>query len=353
MPLSVHKRQIGTRDVVIETGRLAQQANGSALIQTGDSAVLVTATMSKPREGIDFFPLTIDFEERLYARGKIPGNFFRREGRPSFDAILTDRLTDRPLRPLFPKGFRNEVQIIATALSADQENPLDMLVLNGASAALSMSDIPFGGPIGATRVGYIDGDYLINPTYQQLEVSQLDLVVAGSRDGVMMMEAGASELSEAQVLQGIQIAQDANLEIIALQEEIVSEIGNEKVGFTAGGVSPEAVEQASAIVGDGIARTLDKSDGKADQAELLDGIKANLAEQMEDDAKDAFEVLLEREGVRAARVVDLDQSCALLPIGGKQLRRRQRQAFVAARPGSSSTRRTRHNTRVTLPSRTG
>ena len=295
MSPSVYRRQIGTREVVMETGRLAQQANGSVLMQTGDSAVLVTATMSNPREGIDFFPLTIDFEERLYARGKIPGNFFRREGRPSFEAVLTDRLTDRPLRPLFPKGFRNEVQIIATALSADQENPLDMLVLNGASAALSMSDIPFGGPIGATRVGFVDGEYVINPTYQQLAGSQLDLVVAGSRAGVMMMEAGASELSEAQVLKGIQLAQDANLEIIALQEEMVGEIGIEKVGFTAGGVSPEAVEQADGIVGDGIARALDESDGKADQAERLDAVKASLAEQMEDEVKDAYEALLERE----------------------------------------------------------
>ena len=302
MSHSVFKRQVGTRDIVIETGRLAQQANGSVLMQTGDSAVLVTATMSKPREGIDFFPLTIDFEERLYARGKIPGNFFRREGRPSFDAILTDRLTDRPLRPLFPKGFRNEVQIIATALSADQESPLDMLVLNGASAALSMSDIPFGGPIGATRVGFVDGEYVINPTYQQLAASQLDLVVAGSRDGVMMMEAGASELSEAQVLKAIQLAQDANLEIIALQEEIVSELGVEKVGFTTGGVSPEAVEQASGIIGDGIARALDESNGKADQAERLDAVKATLAEQMDDEVKDAFEAVLEREF--RARILD-------------------------------------------------
>ena len=302
MSPSVYKRQIGTRDVVIEAGRLAQQANGSVLMQTGDSAVLVTATMDKPREGIDFFPLTIDFEERLYARGKIPGNFFRREGRPSFDAVLTDRLTDRPLRPLFPKGFRNEVQIIATAFSADQENPLDMLVLNGASAALSMSDIPFGGPIGATRVGYVDGEYVINPTYQQLAGSLLDLVVAGSRDGVMMMEAGASELSEAQVLKGIQLAQDANLEIIALQEEMISEIGREKVGFTAGGVSPDAVKQAEGIIGDGIARALDESNGKADQKERLDAVKASLAEQMEDEARDAFEALLEREF--RARILD-------------------------------------------------
>jgi polyribonucleotide nucleotidyltransferase len=334
----------------MEIGRLAQQANGSVLMQTGDSAVLVTATMSNPREGIDFFPLTIDFEERLYARGKIPGNFFRREGRPSFEAVLTDRLTDRPLRPLFPKGFRNEVQIIATALSADQENPLDMLVLNGASAALSMSDIPFGGPIGATRVGFVDGEYVINPTYQQLAGSQLDLVVAGSRAGVMMMEAGASELSEAQVLKGIQLAQDANLEIIALQEEMVGEVGREKVGFTAGGVSPEAVKQAEGIVGDGIARALDESDGKADQAGRLDAVKASLAEQMEDEVKDAFEALLEREfrtrildhgkrpdgrGVKDLRTITADTGILPRTHGTGLFQRGETQVLGVATLGSS------------------
>ena len=171
--LSSFQRKIGSDVVSIETGRLAQQANGSVLARHGDSVVLVTATMGKPREGVDFFPLTIDFEERLYARGKIPGSFFRREGRPSTEAILTDRLTDRPLRPLFPKGFRNEVQIIITALSADQERPLDILGMIGASAALSISDIPFAGPIGATRVGYLDGEFVINPTYQQSEKSRI------------------------------------------------------------------------------------------------------------------------------------------------------------------------------------
>ena len=146
--MSSFQRLIGSTPLIMDTGKLAQQANGSVLIRYGDCVLLVTSTMGKPRDGIDFFPLTIDFEEKLYARGKIPGSFFRREGRPSTDAILTDRLTDRPLRPLFPKGLRNEVQIIVTTLSADLENPLDLLAINGASAALCVSDIPFGGPIG-------------------------------------------------------------------------------------------------------------------------------------------------------------------------------------------------------------
>ena len=200
--LSTFSREIGANPMHLESGKLALQTNGSVVLRYGDCVLLATATMSKPREGIDFFPLTIEFEERMYARGKIPGSFFRREGRPSTEAILVDRLTDRPVRPLFPKGFKNEVQVIITPLSADLENPLDIPAVNGASAALSVSDIPFEGPIGATRVGYIDGEYIVNPTFEQMEESELDLVVASSRDGVLMMEAGASELSEDIVLDG-------------------------------------------------------------------------------------------------------------------------------------------------------
>ena len=219
--MSSFQRLIGAKPIIMETGKLAQLANGSVLVSYGDSTALVTATMGKAREGIDFFPLTIDFEEKHYARGKIPGSFFRREGRPSTEAILACRLTDRPLRPLFPKGFRNEVQIVITTLSADLENPLDVIAINGASAALCISDIPFAGPIGATRIGYLNGEYIINPTYQQLETSELDLVVAGSKAGVMMMEAGSNQLSEELILEGIQRGQEVNLEFISLQEEMM------------------------------------------------------------------------------------------------------------------------------------
>ena len=165
--LSNYELTIANKTLSVETGKLAKKANG-------DSFILVTATESAARPGLDFFPLTIDFEERMYARGKIPGSFFKREGRPSTDAILICRLTDRPLRPLFPKGFRNEVQIITTPLSADLENPLDILSINGASLALTISDIPFDGPMGATRMGYIDGDFVINPPFDQIAESSLD-----------------------------------------------------------------------------------------------------------------------------------------------------------------------------------
>ena len=298
--MSSFQRLIGSKPLIMDTGKLAQQANGSVLIRYGDCVLLVTSTMGKPRDGIDFFPLTIDFEEKLYARGKIPGSFFRREGRPSTDAILTDRLTDRPLRPLFPKGLRNEVQIIVTTLSADLENPLDLLAINGASAALCVSDIPFGGPIGATRVGFADGDYVINPTFQQLEMSQLDLVVAGSRAGVMMMEAGSNQVSEEFVLEGIRRGQEANLELIALQEEMVDSVGKAKVAFEAE-VAPAGLEdKVGAIVDGRLATAMDSAGGKAEQKSQLESLKAEISGQLGDSyetshIENAYEALVEKE----------------------------------------------------------
>src|ERR1700694_3394105 len=182
----------------IEAGRLAQLADGAVVVQVGDTTVLTTVVTSKPREGIDFFPLTVDVEERMYAAGKIPGSFFRREGRPGEQAVLTCRLTDRPLRPSFPEGFRNEVQVIATILGADLENPHDIASINGASAALMVSGIPFNGPIGAVRIAHIDGEWVAHPTYQQGDESTFEMVVAGRKlhDGdvaIMMVEAGGTD----------------------------------------------------------------------------------------------------------------------------------------------------------------
>src|SRR5215831_12946336 len=180
-----------------ETGRLAPMADGAVLVRIGDTTVLTTVVTDKPREGIDFFPLTVDVEERMYAAGKIPGSFFRREGRPGEQAILTCRLTDRPLRPSFPEGFRNEVQVIATILGADLENPHDVASINGASAALTVSGIPFNGPIGAVRLAHHNGEWIAHPTYQQGDDSTFELVVAGRRVGtdiaIMMVEAGGTE----------------------------------------------------------------------------------------------------------------------------------------------------------------
>ncbi|HEX9012948.1 MAG TPA: polyribonucleotide nucleotidyltransferase, partial [Anaerolineaceae bacterium] len=188
---------VGGKEIVIETGKLALQAGGSVTVQLGDSIIFAAATMAaEPREGADFFPLTVDYEERMYAGGRIPGSFFRKEGRPTEEAILTARLTDRPLRPLFSMDMRNEVQVILFSLSADSVNPLDILAINAASAALMISDIPWGGPVAAVRVARVDGEMVINPTFDQIDQSDLDLRMAGTRDAILMVECGAIEVSE-------------------------------------------------------------------------------------------------------------------------------------------------------------
>ena len=221
--------QVGDKSLTIETGLLAMQAGGAVTVRLGDSVVLCTATASKkPREGIDFFPLTVDFEEKLYAAGRIPGSFFRREGRPSEAGILTMRLTDRPLRPLFPKDFRNDVQIIATALSSDSQNYLDIPTIIGASAALMISDIPFEGPVGACRVGLIDDEFVINPTADQMEASILDLRMAGTEEAILMVEAGANEVHEEVILQALQLGHESMQGIIAVQRQMQAEVGKPK-----------------------------------------------------------------------------------------------------------------------------
>jgi len=220
--------ELGSQVLSLEAGKLAEQADGAVLVKYGDTVVLATAVGSEPREGIDFFPLTVDYEERMYAAGKIPGGFIKRESRPSEAAILAMRLTDRPIRPLFPKGYRNDVQVVLTVLSADQENDPDILAINGASAALSISQIPFLGPVGAVRVGYIDGQFVTNPTMTQLDDSQLDLVVAGTSSAVMMVEAGAKILPESLMADAIGYGQQELQKSIDLQEKLVATVGKPK-----------------------------------------------------------------------------------------------------------------------------
>ena len=233
----------------LEVGELAGLAGGAVTVRYGDTVLLATACVSdKPRPGMDFFPLTIDFEERLYAIGKIPGSFFRREGRPSTDAILSCRLTDRPIRPLFPKGFRNDVQVIITVLSADRETVPDVLGTIGASAALCIAGAPFAGPVSSVRVGYIDGELVINPTYENLTESELDLVVAGTRDAVMMVEAGALQVPEATVLEAIEFGQQTNQQILDMQDEIIAKVGSETIEFTTETLAPEVKEAVSGAV---------------------------------------------------------------------------------------------------------
>jgi len=218
---------VAGRELILETGRLARQAGGAVLVQYGGTMVLVTATASaQPREGIDFFPLTVDYEERLYAAGKIPGGFIKREGKPSERAILSSRLIDRPIRPLFPKGYRNDVHVVATVLSVDQDCPPNVAGIVGASAALTISDIPFNGPIGAVAVGLIEGKPVINPTLKQDEESKLHLVVAGTYDAIMMVEAGADEVPEDLLLEAIMAGHEEIKRIVAFIQEFCQEAKN-------------------------------------------------------------------------------------------------------------------------------
>lgn len=231
---------LGGRSLTAEIGKVAKQANGSVMLRYGDTVVLVTATVSKEqRQGIDFFPLLVDYEERLYAVGKIPGGFIKREGRPSEKAILSMRLTDRAIRPLFPYGFRNDVQVVATVLSVDQDCPPDVTAMIGASIALSISDIPFSGPIAGLVVGRINGEFIINPTREQSEQSEMQLVVAGTRDAVMMVEAGAKEVPEEIMLEGIVSGHRVIQDIIGFQDEIIAQFGKPKLEIPVYQVDPE------------------------------------------------------------------------------------------------------------------
>ena len=229
MSVEVVTAEIGELAISFETGRLAKQASGSVVVRAGDSMVLVTAVgLREAREGADFFPLTVDVEERMYAAGKIPGGFIKRESRPSDRATLTARMTDRPIRPLWPKGYRNETQVVATVLSTDQVNAFDILCINGASAALMISDLPFQGPIGAVRIGLIDDEFVINPTLQEMEESDLDLIVAGSAEAISMVESGANEVDEETILEALAIAHDEIKKLCAAQEELRAKAGKDK-----------------------------------------------------------------------------------------------------------------------------
>ena len=236
----VFKRELAGRPLIIETGKYAKQANGSCLVRYGDTAVLVTATASaEPREGIDFFPLTVDVEERLYAVGRIPGSWGRREGKPPEKAILMARLTDRPIRPLFPEGFRNDVQIVVTILSVDHDNSPEVAGMIGASVALHISDIPFDGPVGAVEVGLVDGKLIINPDSETSAKSDLSLIVAGTREAVLMVEAGARQVPEDKMIEAIMFGHETIKELVDFQEEIRAAVGKPKREVALFQVPPE------------------------------------------------------------------------------------------------------------------
>ncbi|MBT2581953.1 polyribonucleotide nucleotidyltransferase [Planococcus sp. ISL-109] len=236
------------RELKVEVGQLAKQANGAALIRYGDTAVLSTATASKTPKPLDFFPLTVNYEERQYAVGKIPGGFIKREGRPSEKATLTSRLIDRPLRPLFPDGFRNEVQVISMVMSVDQDCPSEMAAMFGSSLSLMISDIPFDGPIAGVIVGLVDGEYLINPTGAQMEKSSINLIVAGTKDAINMVEAGAKEVSEEVILEAIMFGHEEIKKLIAFQEEIAAEVAKEKTAVQLYELDAELTAELKAAV---------------------------------------------------------------------------------------------------------
>ena len=255
--------EVAGRRLSIETGRVAEQANGAVILRQGDSVVLSTAVMSKePRVGVDFFPLTCDYEEKLYAVGKIPGAFMRREGRPSETAILASRLTDRPLRPLFPDGFRLDIQVVSTVLSADQENDPTILSINGASTALVISDIPWAGPVGAVKIGFLDGALVVNPPMSRMGESDLDLTVAGTADAILMVEAGAKGVTEATVVEALQLAHDAIKQLCAAQNELQQQIGKPKFQYT----PPSYPEQVVEVVSEYLALRLDQAAFNPDKA---------------------------------------------------------------------------------------
>ncbi|MBI4180869.1 MAG: polyribonucleotide nucleotidyltransferase [Chloroflexi bacterium] len=294
---------VGGRNLVIETGKLAQQASAAVTVHYGETVVLVTACVSSERrEGVDFLPLTVDYEERLYAAGKIPGGFIRREGRPSQEATLASRLTDRPLRPLLPKEWRNEIQLIITVLSADQENDPDILAVIGSSAALSMSEVPFHGPVSAVHIGYINDELALNPTLAQLGDSRLDLVVASTKEAIIMVEAGAQEVSEDIIMRAIQFGHEANQAIIKLQEQLQQAFGKPKLAVPVSQINPEAVAFISPIVEGKLGQALNHSE-KAQREQALDYLKKEILGQRgelpEKEIMAAFEAKIKAE-IRAS-----------------------------------------------------
>ena len=293
------ERQFAGRPLIIETGKMARQADGSCTVQFGETMVLCTATAQDHPTHLPFFPLTVEYRERTYAAGKIPGGFIKREGRPSDKEILSARLIDRPLRPLFPDGFANETQIFVYVVSADQENDADVMALTGASLALNMSRIPFAEPVAAVRIGRIQGQWVLNPTFQQLEYSDLDVIVAGSADAIMMVEGGALEVPEEEIAEGLTVAHMGIKELIAIQNEIMGQMDlPETMAWTPKEVNPAIRARVEELVGPRVGEALTVP-GKHERAAALDALKtetaAALAEEFPESEKDVGSVVKDLE----------------------------------------------------------
>jgi len=287
----IYRTRLGDHDLIIETGKLAGQASGAVTVRQEDSLIFCAATMGGVREGLDFFPLTVDYEERMYAGGRIPGSFFRREGRPRGEAVLTARMVDRPIRPLFPDGMRNEVQVILMSLSADKETPLDILSINAASASLMISDIPWAGPIAAVRIGYIDGELVVNPTFSQMEESKLDLTVAGTKEAITMVEAGADEVSEHVMIQALDLAHKSIQPIIELQKQMAREIGKEKRDVETVETDASLIDKIKELIKDRLLEILNQPYSKENLyggiSKLKDAVVEEVSSEKADELKES------------------------------------------------------------------
>lgn len=278
----VFKMDFAGRELSVEIGKIAELASGSAILQYGETMVMVnTSKSAQPRDGIDFFPLSVDYEEKLYSVGKIPGGFLKREGKPSEKAILTSRLIDRPIRPLFPKGFRNDVQVVATVLSVDQDCTPDIVAMIGSSIALSISDIPFNGPTGSVSVGLVDGAFVINPTAEQREKSSLHLVVSGTKDAIMMVEAGAEEIPDELMLEAILFAHKEIKKVVEFIETIVAEVGKEKIEVTLFEINADVEKAVREFATDKMKEAV-KTVEKLERMEKMDAVKEATFENFED-----------------------------------------------------------------------
>ena len=278
----IFKMDFAGRELSVEIGKIAQLASGSAILTYGETMVMVNVSKSaQPRDGIDFFPLSVDYEEKLYSVGKIPGGFLKREGKPSEKAILTSRLIDRPIRPLFPKGFRNDVQVVATVLSVDPDCTPDIVSMIGSSIALSISDIPFNGPTGSVLVGLVDGAFVVNPTAEQREKSSMHLVVSGTKDAIMMVEAGGDEIPDTLMLEAILFAHEEIKKVVAFIEEIVAEVGKEKMEVTLFKIDEE-VEKAVREFATADMKEAVKTIEKLERMEKMDAVKQATFEKFED-----------------------------------------------------------------------
>ena len=300
--MNIFETQIAGRPFRVEIGEVAQLAKGAAMIRYGTTEILAVASASKkPREGMDFFPLSCDYEEKQYSVGKFPGGFIKREGRPTEKAILSSRLIDRPIRPLFPKGFRNDVQIITTVMSVDQDNAPEIVAMIGSSIVLSISDIPFNGPTGAVEIGYLNGEYIVNPNEEQRHLSELSLIVSGTKDAIMMVEAGGNEISEAVMLEGILLAHEEIKKICAFQEEIIAAVGKAKKDYVLFIPTEEMKAEVVAFLGDQLTSAVKTAD-KLERLENIDAIKdlvekyfSEIYPNQGNEIDDVFSSLLKKE----------------------------------------------------------